>query len=149
MRAPPVQYDVPNPPFPGGSTPFFASADGNQLPYTPQWTADAGLSYLMPTSIGDWTLDALYFHNSGWFGEADNQLRQPAYDNVNTALHWRVNNGPYTVSLWCRNATNSLEYTSWRVISLRASRNMQRRARTAYNSASNCREMAASARQHL
>ena len=65
-----------------------------------------GLSYLIPTSTGDWTLDAQYLHNSGWFGEADNQLRQPAYDNVNAALHWHVNNGPYTIGLWCRNLTN-------------------------------------------
>jgi outer membrane receptor protein involved in Fe transport len=107
-----VQYNVPNPPFPGGSTPFFASADGNQLPDTPQWTANLGLSYQMPTSIGDWTLDAQYLHNSGWFAEADNQLRQPAYDNVNSGLHWHVNNGPYTISLWCRNLTNALVYTS-------------------------------------
>jgi iron complex outermembrane recepter protein len=107
-----VQYNVPNPPFPGGSTPFFASADGNQLPYTPQWTADLGLSYQIPTPTGDWTLDAQYLHNSGWFAEADNQLRQPAYDNVNTGLHWHVNNGPYTISLWCRNLTNALVYTS-------------------------------------
>jgi iron complex outermembrane receptor protein len=107
-----VQYNVPNPPFPGGSTPFFASADGNRLPYTPQWTADLGLSYQIPTPTGDWTLDAQYLHNSGWFAEADNQLRQPAYDNVNTGLHWHVNNGPYTISLWCRNLTNALVYTS-------------------------------------
>jgi iron complex outermembrane receptor protein len=107
-----VQYNVPNPPFPGGSTPFFASADGNQLPYTPQWTANLGLSYQIPTPTGDWTLDAQYLHNSGWFAEADNQLRQPAYENVNAGLHWHVNNGPYTVSLWCRNLTNALVYTS-------------------------------------
>jgi iron complex outermembrane receptor protein len=109
---PAVQYNVPNPPVPGGSTPFFASAEGNELPYTPQWTANLGLSYLMPTTHGDWTLDAQYLHNSGWFAEADNQLRQPAYDNVNTGLHWHVNNGPYTISLWCRNLTNALVYTA-------------------------------------
>jgi iron complex outermembrane recepter protein len=109
---PPVQFNVPNPPFPGGSTPFFASADGNQLPYTPEWTANLGLSYLVPTSIGDWTLDAQYLHNSGWFAEADNQLRQPAYDNVNAGLHWHVNNGPYTISVWGRNLTDALVYTA-------------------------------------
>ena len=109
---PPVQYNVPNPPFPGGSNPFFASADGNQLPFTPEWTANLGLSYLVPTTIGDWTLDGQYLHNSGWFAEADNQLRQPAYDNVNAAMHWHVNNGPYTVSLWGRNLTNAQVYTS-------------------------------------
>jgi iron complex outermembrane receptor protein len=109
---PPVQWNVPNPPVPGGSTPFFASADGNVLPYTPEWTANVGLSYLLPTRTGDWTLDAQYLHNSGWFGEADNQLRQPAYENVNAGLHWRLNNGPYTISLWGRNLTNALVYTA-------------------------------------
>ena len=109
---PPVQYNVPNPPIPGGSNPFFASADGNQLPYTPEWTANLGFSYLIPTTTGDWTLDGQYLHNSGWFAEADNQLRQPAYDNVNAAVHWHVNNGPYSVSLWCRNLTNALVYTA-------------------------------------
>jgi iron complex outermembrane receptor protein len=109
---PQVQWNVPNPQFPGGSTPFFASADGNSLPYTPEWTANLGFNYLLPTPAGDWTLDGQYLHSSGWFGEADNQLRQPAYDNVNAALHWHVNNGPYTVSLWCRNLTDSLVYTA-------------------------------------
>jgi iron complex outermembrane receptor protein len=109
---PPVQWNVPNPPIPGGSTPFFASADGNELPYTPDWTANLGLRYLIPTPTGDWTLDAQYLHNSGWFGEPDNQLRQPAYDNVNAGLHWHLNNGPYTISLWCRNLTNALVYTA-------------------------------------
>ena len=109
---PPVQWNVPNPPIPGGSTPFFASADGNVLPYTPEWTANAGLSYVLPTRTGDWTLDAQYLHNSGWFGEADNQLRQPAYNNVNAGLHWHLNNGPYTISLYARNLTNALVYTA-------------------------------------
>lgn len=109
---PPVQYNVPNPAFPGGSTPSFGSADGNQLPDTPEWTASVGLNYLIPTSTGDWSLDAQYLRNSGFFGEADNQLRQPAYDKLNAALHWHVNNGPFTVSLWCRNMTNSLVYTA-------------------------------------
>jgi iron complex outermembrane receptor protein len=110
--SPLVQWNVPNPQIPGGSTPSFASADGNSLPYTPEWTANLGLNYLIPTPTGDWTLDGQYLHSSGWFGEADNQLRQAPYDNVNAALHWHVNNGPYTIGLWCRNLTNSLVYTA-------------------------------------
>ncbi|HEY2684641.1 MAG TPA: TonB-dependent receptor [Steroidobacteraceae bacterium] len=109
---PSVQYNVPNPAFPGGSTPSFSSADGNQLPDTPEWTASVGFNYLIPTARGDFTLDGQYLRNSGFYGEADNQLRQPAYDNLNAALHWHVNNGPFTVGLWCRNATNSLVYTA-------------------------------------
>lgn len=110
--SPQVQWNVPNPQFPGGSTPSFASADENSLPYTPEWTANLDLNYLIPTPAGDWTVDGQYLHSSGWFGEADNQLRQSPYNNVNAGLHWHVNNGRYTISLWGRNLTNSLVYTA-------------------------------------
>jgi iron complex outermembrane receptor protein len=109
---PTVQWNVPNPVFPGGSDSFFASAQGNRLPNTPDWTVNVGLSYLLPTSLGDWTLDANFLHNSGWFGEPDNQLRQPAYNTVNAAGYWRVKNGPFTVGLWGRNLSNERVYTA-------------------------------------
>jgi iron complex outermembrane receptor protein len=107
-----VQWNVPNPPFPGGSNEFFASAEGNHLPDTPDWTANAGFTYVLPTSVGDWSLDANYLHNSGWFGEPDNQLRQPAYNTVDAAMYWHVNNGAFTIGLWGRNLTDALVYTA-------------------------------------
>jgi iron complex outermembrane receptor protein len=109
---PTVQWNVPNPVFPGGSNAFFASANGNRLPDTPDWTANVGLSYVLPTPIGDWSLDANYLHNSGWFGEPDNQLRQPAYNTVNAAANWHVHNGPFTIGLWGRNLSDALVYTA-------------------------------------
>jgi len=50
----------------------------------PSFAADAdlddhvGLNYVLDTAVGNWTLDANFLHNSGWFGEPDNQLAQPA-----------------------------------------------------------------------
>ena len=109
---PVVQWNVPNPVFPGGSNSFFASAQGNRLPNTPDWTVNVGLNYLIPTSLGDWTLESNFLHNSGWFGEPDNQLRQPAYNTVNAAGYWHVKNGPFTVGLWGRNLSNERVYTA-------------------------------------
>jgi iron complex outermembrane receptor protein len=109
---PTVQWNVPNPVFPGGSNSFFAAANGHRLPDTPDWTANVGLTYDIPTSIGDWTLDGNFLHSSGWFGEPDNQLRQPAYNTVNASLYWHVKNGPFTVGLWGRNLSNERVYTA-------------------------------------
>lgn len=109
---PTVQWNVPNPVFPGGSDSFFASADGHHLPQTPDWTVNVGLVYDIPTPIGDWTLGGNFYHNSGWFGEPDNQLRQGAYNTVNANLYWHVKNGPFTVGFWGRNLSNALVYTA-------------------------------------
>ncbi len=108
---PTVQWNVPNPPFPGGSDSFFASAEGNRLPHTPDWTAMLGATYVIPTPIGEWTLASNYFHSSGWFGEPDNQLRQPAYNLINASVYWRLNNH-YTIGLWGRNLSNELVYSA-------------------------------------
>lgn len=108
---PTVQWNVPNLPFPGGSDSFFASAEGNRLPHTPDWTAMLGATYVIPTPIGEWTLASNYFHSSGWFGEPDNQLRQPAYNLINASVYWRLNNH-YTIGLWGRNLSNELVYSA-------------------------------------
>jgi iron complex outermembrane receptor protein len=110
--SPTVQWNVPNPVFPGGSDSFFASARGHRLPNTPDWTANVGLTYVVQTSTGDWTLNANYLHNSGWFGEPDNQLRQPAYDTVNASLYWHLKDKPFTIGLWGRNLSDELVYTA-------------------------------------
>jgi iron complex outermembrane receptor protein len=111
-ETPTVQYNVPYPAFPGGSNSFFASANGNRLPDTPDWTINLGPTYVLRTASGDWTFDANYLHDSGWYGEPDNQLRQSAYNSVNASVNWHIGNGPYTVGLWGRNLTDSLVYTA-------------------------------------
>jgi iron complex outermembrane recepter protein len=112
-NSPLVQYNVPNPgPIPGGSTSFLASADGNQLPNTPEWTTNVGLNYVRQTPIGVWTLDANYLHNSGWFGEPDNELRQSAYNMIDASVSWRLVDEHYSVGLWGRNLSNARVYTA-------------------------------------
>ncbi len=110
--SPTVQWNVPNPPFPGGSNSFFASADGNRLPHTPDWTANLGATYVLRTAIGEWTLRGDFVHDSGWYGEPDNQLRQPAYNMVNASLYWHLQSRPYSIGLWGRNLGNELVYTA-------------------------------------
>jgi iron complex outermembrane receptor protein len=109
---PTVQWNVPNPPFPGGSNSFFASAEGHHLPHTPTWTANVGLNYVLDTAVGNWTLDANFLHNSGWFGEPDNQLAQPAYNSINASVYVHPKNQPFSIGLWGRNLSNQVVYTA-------------------------------------
>jgi len=109
---PTVQWNVPNPPFPGGSDSFFASAEGHRLPQTPTWTANVGLDYVLDTAVGNWTLDANFLHNSGWFGEPDNQLAQPAFNSINASVYVRPKNQPFSIGLWGRNLSNQVVYTA-------------------------------------
>jgi iron complex outermembrane recepter protein len=109
---PTVQWNVPNPPFPGGSNSFFASANGHELPHTPTWTTNVGLNYQLDTAAGRWTLDANLLHNSGWFGEPDNQLAQRAYNSINADLYIHPHHQPFSIGLWGRNLSNQLVYTA-------------------------------------
>ncbi|HXI43695.1 MAG TPA: TonB-dependent receptor, partial [Bryobacteraceae bacterium] len=109
---PTVQWNVPNPPFPGGSNSFFASANGHELPHTPTWTTNVGLNYQLDTAAGRWALDANLLHNSGWFGEPDNQLAQRAYNSINADVYIRPHNQPFSIGLWGRNLSNQLVYTA-------------------------------------
>jgi iron complex outermembrane recepter protein len=109
---PTVQWNVPNPPFPGGSESFFASAKGHELPHTPTWTTNVGLDYVLDTAVGNWTLDANFLHNSGWFGEPDNQLAQPAYNSINASVYVHPKNQPFSIGLWGRNLSNQAVYTA-------------------------------------
>lgn len=109
---PTVQWNVPNPPFPGGSNSFFASANGHELPHTPTWTTNVGLNYRLDTAPGRWTFDADLLHNSGWYGEPDNQLAQRAYNSINADVYIHPHNQPFSIGLWGRNLTNQLVYTA-------------------------------------
>ena len=95
-----------------GILPFFASADGHRLPQTPTWTTNVGLDYVLDTAVGNWTLDANFLHNSGWFGEPDNQLAQPAYNSINAGVYVHPKNQPFSIGLWGRNLSNQVVYTA-------------------------------------
>jgi iron complex outermembrane receptor protein len=109
---PNAQYNVPNPLPAGGSTTYIGSAKGNRLPETPDWTFNFGLTYELQSSIGEWSFNTNYLHNSGWFGEVDNELRQKAYDTVDASMYLYLPGDRYNIGVWGRNLLNEKVYTS-------------------------------------
>lgn len=77
-------------------------AGGNQTPFAAKFTASIGGQYTVETGIGDWTLSGNLSHNSGYFFEPDNFLRQGAFDLVDARLSYKPNE-VMTFSVWGRN----------------------------------------------
>ena len=92
----------------GGNLVTTASATGNRLPLTPDWTANLGVNYVVPLPWGRMVFDANYYHNDGWYAEVNNRLRQSAYDLVNGSATWYFGDGGrYSFSVWGKNLTDA------------------------------------------
>jgi iron complex outermembrane receptor protein len=89
----------------GGNMSFTGDASGNRLVNAPKWQANLNASYVIPSSIGDFTLAGQYAYNSGFFFTADNRPRQHAYDLVNGSIEWRATSREFGVRLWAKNIT--------------------------------------------
>jgi iron complex outermembrane receptor protein len=80
------------------------SADGKELPTTPDWTVSVGAEYRVPLPTGFLTLSADYFHSDRWYNEPENRTYQPPYSIVNASLIWILGaHDRYSVKLWGRN----------------------------------------------
>jgi iron complex outermembrane recepter protein len=95
----------------GGSllSPF--DATGNWMVRAPKVTFDIGPSLQFASDVGKLGLSVLYYHSSGFFWNADNRLRQPAYDIVNGTLSWTANSDKYAANLWVRNLLGAKYYS--------------------------------------
>lgn len=95
---------ITNPPGPDGAgVTGGVDAYGKALQRSPSFTSDLSVDYTIPTSIGNVTANATYYHSAGFFWETDNRLRQEAYNLVNASLLWASLDKTYDVRLWGKN----------------------------------------------
>jgi len=93
----------------GGNTLTIGDASGKRLQNVPDWTLSLGATYDIPTSIGDFTIGANYYHNDGWAADPDNRVAQGSYDLLDASLSWRAQSG-LTLSVWGKNLTNAFYF---------------------------------------
>lgn len=86
-------------------------ATGNRTPYAAKWTINAGFDYRFGSPIGEVTLSADYYHNSGYVFEPDNFLKQPAYDLFNGKIGVALQDN-VSVSVFGKNLTNEKYITN-------------------------------------
>lgn len=107
-----------NPPSPlpgprtGGNTTCAIDAAGNTMIRSPKLTLTIGSSYQFDTPVGLFQMDASLYHNSGFFFEPDNRIRQQAYDLVSAQLSWTSRDDRYRARLWIRNAFGEQYYSA-------------------------------------
>lgn len=95
----------------GGALPApDVDAKGNRTPLAPKTVFNIGGDYKLQTSGGQLLLTVDYYHNSGYFYEPDNSLRQGAYNLLNGQVRFDFSKH-YAVRVWGRNLLNK-NYTS-------------------------------------
>ena len=77
--------------------PIVCDVTGNRLPFAPRLKLNAGVSQDVSLhAAGGLVLSANVAHNSGYFSEPDNVVRQEGFTTLDAAVEWRpVEKGPW------------------------------------------------------
>jgi iron complex outermembrane receptor protein len=98
-------------PVTGGNLRCNVDLSGNQLSRSPKFTGTIGVNYRLPTDVGDFTFNGSLYHNSGFFWEAGNHLRQNSYELLNGSITWRSKSGGMELGIFGKNLTNAYYYS--------------------------------------
>lgn len=81
-------------------------ATGNRMIYAPKFSSNATIDYRIPTSMGEFGINASVSQRSKIYVSAANRLAIPGYAVVNGSLSWTSNDEHFGVQLWARNLFN-------------------------------------------
>ena len=82
-------------------------ASGNRAERSPLLTSTAQLQWVLPISTGNISTTATYYHNSGFYFDAGDEVQQKAYDLVNLYLQYAPKGNRWSVAAWINNAFNA------------------------------------------
>jgi len=79
---------------------------GNVTVYTPLWSSTLALDYVIPTSVGSFTLNANARQTNQVYTAVLNRQVIPGYVVENNSVLWTPPSGRYTIRLWSLNTFN-------------------------------------------
>jgi iron complex outermembrane receptor protein len=91
----------------GGVSSAPGDASGHRLPNAQDFSGSISLNYDTDVSFGRLNFNATESHNGAFVFEADNFLRQRAYDIVNASANWTSLHNRFGVSLFVKNLFNA------------------------------------------
>lgn len=94
----------------GGNTVCSVDLAGNRTTRAPKLTFTASATYTLPTDAGDFSVNGTLYHNSGFFWEPDNRLRQPRHDLVNGSISWISPDRKYEIKVYGKNLLDEYYY---------------------------------------
>jgi iron complex outermembrane receptor protein len=94
----------------GGNATVFINATGNTMIRAPKFTSSLAASWTIPTSSGEFAVNANWRYNSGFFWEVSNRTRQSAFSVVNASASWTDADKRIDARIWARNLLNKFYY---------------------------------------
>jgi iron complex outermembrane receptor protein len=91
----------------GGNLTVPGSAKGLATPHAPRFSGSLSADYRIETAAGDFTPTVSYSHTSAFAWDADNRLKQHAYDLVNASVAWTPEGEAWRVTAWVKNLTQA------------------------------------------
>jgi iron complex outermembrane receptor protein len=99
----------------GTNTTIIGNLAGQPLFLAPDFTANLGMQYRIPSAIGEFLFAANYQFNNGYnwaatanaAGTLNDRVTQGAYSLVNLSLKWASWNGKCDLTLWGKNVTDT------------------------------------------
>ncbi len=92
---------TPASPLQGGQS--VVDATGNRMIYAPKVSGNFSVDYLVPTSMGEFGINASVSQRGKVYVAAANRLAIPSYAVVNGTLSWRSPDEHFGVQIWARN----------------------------------------------
>ena len=82
-------------------------ASGNRAERSPLLTSTAQLQWLLPIGSGNISTTTTYYHNSGFYFDAGDEVQQKAYNLVNLHVQYAPQGNRWNVAAWINNAFNA------------------------------------------
>ena len=82
-------------------------ASGNRSERSPLLTSTAQLQWLLPISTGNISTTTTYYHNSGFYFDAGDEVQQKAYNLANLYIQYAAQGNRWSVAAWINNAFNA------------------------------------------
>ncbi len=82
-------------------------ASGHRAERSPLFTSTAQLQWLLPISTGNISTTTTYYHDSGFYFDAGDEVEQKSYNLVNLYIQYAPQGNRWSVAAWINNAFNA------------------------------------------
>ncbi len=99
-------------PLTGGNITCLLPATGNKTPLSPKFSGSVTASYTIPLGeVSELRVNGIISHNSGYYFELDNRLRQPKFTVMNGSIEYRYNEN-WGVEFFMNNITDKTYFVT-------------------------------------
>jgi iron complex outermembrane receptor protein len=106
----PIYFQGTYPAVGGPPDPHPGNATGNHLPFAPDFAGNIGFLYTVPTITGKWAFSVNDYEKGAFFFQADNYLRQRAYNLLDGQVKLTLPNDRWAIKLWGENLMGTRYY---------------------------------------